>query len=351
MTGIQTVPKWRQQPKDLGAVVCMADSMWSTTGTTPEEAAKFNTLPKLFDLGGRKLLLGTGGENNAIGAVASELEAHAEHPVEQLAEATFQIVSKKMQIPEEERPQFLLTGPDAEGVIVTYQVHAAPYSTFDPVEKMQVTRVATRCEYPAFLGIGAKRANEYLEAQRTSGRHNFLKTLTDAIITGYGAFNKAAENLHVDDRMQLGIVQPEGTTILYPGCTNVGGRQQWASYLQKITGRDIFDGDAVAGKDGFNETYKHRDASEIIGGFYDTLMAQLDVAFSAMNDHATVTEMQFYGDATLQDVAHARRIRSSARQQLNEGVTTLLSKDIKQMGDYHARHAANLADRAATLGK
>lgn len=215
---------------DAEALVFVADGMGS--GYDGIGNVKRDTWQKLFPLE-NYLLLGTG-RSDWINTVAMKLSEEKTGSAKDLSVKVLDITNA-FGMNAEDGLNFLVGGPD-NGKLNMYHVNCTGRQKdgsgdYKNREYQQV--------YSYFDGVGQRHVSSYIQGSAKAGRKMQPDSLTDAMLLAYEYGKEGATDQNVNDKLQFGIIRPEGISMIYHPEIVVGDMSGYIKHMLGLEPREM----------------------------------------------------------------------------------------------------------------
>jgi len=312
LTNIGAIKITEQKKNPEEYIVCVADSM----GTSVESHRKQDSIQKLFHLENH-LLMGTG-FTKVLYETVNKLRTSTFLSSKDLAETALNI-SKDMGVTKEKPTRFIVAGPDKEGL----QIHQV-----DIAEK-EITQTSD-----VFDGSGSVYVTNYIQNLHESGQILKPNDIADGLTLLYEFGKQGTKDRGVNDRLQFGIISPEGVSTLYhPGVYLE--EEFFLDYINNIFQTNIdFPKDNKKEQEEFGE--KIGTLNSILKNIYKSLETDLSEHNWTRKIYTQTAEKYASDNATKKDLEKIKKERQKTKKIITKAGNALITKGIDALLEYQA---------------
>jgi hypothetical protein len=325
MTNISAAKIYEGKDKESENVVMVADSM-STMG---QGGQKSDASQKLFSVNGSLIM--HSGMRDAAMDVYQELKKRGTESPWEISKSIIEIV-KNRGFPSNLPLDFIVSGFEKGGAKVHY-VNATGFDELNsnvPSEPKGVSRE----QFYAFSGSGAPFANRIFEGQVDLGLDPRPRDVTSGLSLMRSIAQAATESSGVNDRLQYGVITPNGSHTLFHPSIGISDEGELSTYLKSITGQDY----EKCGDFGTEQAVQARLANKplvlMCRDFYDAFDLDLSLLESASRDFRTISDLFKESKVNLERVGEEKKIYVESKDIAKKAVSALLSRDAGEIAGY-----------------
>jgi len=312
----------------------IADSMASSR----ESQSKWDYYQKMFVVGENKdfILMGTG-RGDWLTHLASKLE---NEPLVGLEDTYQQILFLTQNIPginHNECLNLIIGGyhilpRQARKTLGILHMNATGWSPDEG--KSRPENIGARLEDFVFDGSGSGNVISYLDGLHETGKI-YVDDLADVLVYMYEFGKQGAKNMGVNDKLQLGILTKNGSSVLYHPDIRLAGDNQFTFYLNQMCSAKLpVLGDDVEGKERIELGQARQDLKKVLSQVYCSLISDLREYAELRSWYTSWSEAYAANEKFKECFDNIRERRAKARGHVTDGVNALVNRGLDSLVSY-----------------
>ncbi len=285
-------------------IVCVADGQ-GTAGNIKAHQER-----KLVLAGNRQYIIMGSGPARHILDVERKVENETYDSVHELADAVVE-GTQEIDFEKDGGLGFIVAGPDGEGGLASVGIECS--------DKFQFGIKGVH-----FEGSAKPHVINYFRGAQDSGKNLYPSTPAEAMTLALDFSHKGARDIGVDDKLQYGIITPNGISVLYH--PRIGLPQdEYEAYVKQLFG---IEAQRSAHKTVASRTEaqaRSMDIASSLARIYSTIEQDLQLDVIMRRSYTFAAEQWANDEIALGDLRNMKRQREEAHARVKAGVNALLT--------------------------